>query len=128
MVWGDLPDSVRARLTEYFGHHEGTCAADVVVALLRLNELGAAELMLGRPVTRCPPGIPPWPPKPARREAAQPRVASVAANPCRPSTPAHQRYRLVRVGMTQDQLKSRGLSRRDVRLWTEAGHITWRDQ
>lgn len=122
-----LEETLQGYLVDHGISHP--CDADVVVALLRIGTpqaLARAEKLLGRPITRCPTGIPPWPPKPATRAPAKPRVARVAPNPCLPTTGAFQRFQLIHQGMTEDQLRRRGLSRRDVRLWTKAKHIEWR--
>lgn len=128
MDWGELPQPVRLRLQAYFSEHGVTDfqTVDVVLALLRLNEVAWAERVWGRAVTRCPPGIPPWPPKPVRRAAAAPKVASKASpNPCLNGTALRSRFDLIRVGMTLPQLVALGLSRRDVRYLTNLGRLKW---
>lgn len=101
------------------------CPADHILALLRMGRREDAERVLGRPITRCPPAIPPWPPRPVSRAPAQAKVASYATNPCLPTTDAFQRYKLVRTGLTEPQLIQRGLTRRDVRRWTRLGYLKW---
>lgn len=128
MDWGELPKPVRLRLQAYFREQGVTDfqTVDVLLGLLRLNEVALAERVWGRPVTRCPPGIPRWPPKPARREAAQPKVASKASpNPCLNGTAMRSRFEAVRVGMTLPQLMALGLSRRDIRYLTNLGRLKW---
>jgi hypothetical protein len=99
---------------------------DVVLALLRINSrdsLEAAEKLTGRPITRCPPQLPPWPPVPVRPPQGVARVIKIARNPCLPTTPAFQRYRLVKLGLTREQLLVRGVTARDLRVWMRAGHL-----
>lgn len=123
---GGVPSPAREAVAEYLrvlGLEEPS-RADLVLALLRVNtpqSLAAAEGIVGRPVTRCPPSIPPWPPKPVAKAPRAPTVRKVARNPCLPTTPAFQRYREVRVGMTRDQLLARGITHRDLRKW--ARHV-----
>jgi hypothetical protein len=50
-------------------------------------------------------------------------VVRVVPNPCRPTTDAWQRFRQVKVGMTEDQLRARGVSTRDLRVWTRARYL-----
>lgn len=125
MSWSTDP-----RLREYFAAQgvdpEGVCQADVVLALLRLGDREAAERALGRPIERCPPAVPPWPPRPAPRAPAAAQVSSVQLNPCIPTTDAWRRYRLVGLNMTEQQLLSRGVTRRDLTRWTRLGYIEWR--
>jgi hypothetical protein len=111
-------------LDEYFAEHgiAEPSRADTVLALLRINTpeaLRAAEVIVGRPISRCPPCIPPWPPKPVQR-APTPRVVRVGDNPHYPSSSPHHRFSQVKVGMTLDQLARRGISRRDIREWVKA--------
>lgn len=110
-------------------------SADVVLALLRINtaeSLEVASEIVGRPITVCPPAIPPWPPKPVNESARKAQrdadktsrvVTKVGRNPCLPTTGAFQRFHHVRVGMTEDQLLRRGLTRRDLRVWAKKGAI-----
>jgi hypothetical protein len=126
---GGLPRPAQEAVTEYLRAH-GLAApsrADVVLALLRVNtqqSLAAAEGIVGRPVTRCPPAIPLWPPKPVVRAPRAPRVKAVGRNPCLPTSGAFQRYRTVRVGMTRDQLLARGVTHRDLRKWAKHVEFT----
>jgi len=123
---GGLPGPLRDAVAEQLGGGQVFCEADLAVALLRVGTPEALDYagdVLGIRITRCPSGIPPWPPKPVRRKATGPRVVSVVANPCLPTTQAWQRFRLVRVGMTEDQLRARGISSRDIRVWTRAKYL-----
>jgi hypothetical protein len=114
-------------LAEYFAAHgvESPSRADTVLALLRIgtpDALREAELIVGKPIHRCPPAIPPWPPKPIQRKLAEPRVVRKAdPNPCLPATDAHRRFGKIKVGMTLHDLLERGLSRRDIRVWIKRG-------
>lgn len=131
MNWGLLPEPVRVRLADYF-KQEGVADpsdVDVLLALLRINtpeSLRCAEDACGLRITRCPSGIPPWPPKPVRREAAQPQVGWKATpNPCQPGTEMHDRFERVRIGMDEEKLTRLGFSRRDIRYLAEKGRIRW---
>jgi hypothetical protein len=124
-----LTPSLRQQVGAYIEAHrlepEHLLQVDIVLALLRINSreaLDAAEKLTGRPITKCPPSLPPWPPAPVR-SSVQPIVAKVARNPCLPTTDAFQRFRLVREGLNRDQLRARGVTTRDLRLWTRAGHV-----
>lgn len=100
---------------------------DIVLALLRINtpeSLARASKLAGIEITKCPPAVPPWPPKPVAARAVV-KVVRVGRNPCLPTTGAFQKFRMVRVGMTREQLKKRGLDNRDIRQWTNQGHIEW---
>lgn len=123
----DLPDDLVGPLTRYFeaewrGGDAQVQRCDVILALLRLGHRKAAEQLLGKPVTVCPPWVPPRSPAPVAKLQG-PRVRRVGRNPCLPTTDAFQRFRQIRVGMTQDQLESRGITKRDIRLWRRAGHL-----
>lgn len=108
--------------------HPSWNRADEVLHLVRLNTpeaLRLAEAILGKPITRCPPCIPPWPPLPVRKAS---RVASKvswksSSNPHSPSSDAFARFNQVRVGMTTERLLLRGILHRDIRLWKKIGVI-----
>ena len=109
-------------LEAYFKEHgiAQPSRADVVLALLRINtpdSLRAAEVLAGVAIERCPPWAPPWPPKPVQRRP-QPRVVRMRTdNPHYPSSELHARFRLVRLGMTVEQMMARGITKRDIRQW-----------
>jgi hypothetical protein len=122
----DLRQQVGAYIEAHRLEPEHLLRIDLVLALLRIyspEALGAAEKLAGRPITKCPPCLPPWPPAPVRPPQGQRTVTKVARNPCLPTTPAFQRFRLVRLGLTREQLRARGVTTRDLRLWTRAGHV-----
>lgn len=126
-VLGGLPASLRDAVIQQLGPGSVFCEADLALALLRVGTseaLDYAGRALGVSITRCPSAVPPWPPKPVRREAAADlRVSRVVKNPCRPTTGAFQRFKHVKVGMTEEQLRSRGVSTRDLRVWVRAGYV-----
>lgn len=118
----------------------GTYQCDLILALLREDtkeSLATAELILGRPVTRCPPGQRVLPERVGfqagidrvldiigrvdRGDAA--KVAWVGPNVQLPTTDSWHRFRLLRVGMSVGQYVVRGGWRRDVREWGEAGKL-----
>lgn len=128
MTYGDLPAEARERLDGYFKAQgvraADTCPADWALAAVRMGLYSLAGDVLGVTVTHCPSAVPPWPPRPVRREPRGPCVASVAKDPPLPQR-VLPKYRQVKVGMTKEQLRSRGLDGRDIRIWTQRGHIQW---
>ena len=121
----------------------GYWQSDVVLALLRADTeetLSAAEALLGRPITRCPPGARRTPERVGLQAGIDQvlriiglhdtsdlrRFAWVAQNTQLPTTPSWHRFRLLYVGMTVGQFVARGGYRRDVREWSEAGKIRLR--
>jgi hypothetical protein len=122
----DLRQQVGAYIEAHRLNPEHLLRVDIVLVLLRINSpeaLGAAEKLTGRPITRCPPSLPPWPPAPVRPPQGRRAVSRVGRNPCLPTTPAFQRFRAVRPGLTKEQLRVRGVTARDLRLWVRAGHV-----
>ncbi len=93
---------------------------DEVLALLRINtpeSLAEAERAVGRPVTRCPPAIPPWPPKPVSAKPRAPVVQRVLPSPSK-------KQQMVKPGWTEEQIVQRvGATRRDVRHWIKQGYL-----
>lgn len=120
---------MRPDLKDYFekqGIDVGRVApVDIVLALLRMGRLDEAQELAGVRITRCPDYIPPWPPKPVERKASGPTVAAVIPNPCLPSGDMHRRYSLVRVGMSKQELRDKGVSARDLVEWERRGMIKW---
>lgn len=104
-------------------------AVDLVLILLRINHPEAQERvteLVGKPMTRCPSGMPPWPPRPPAGSASrpcEPKVSMVVPNPCPPSTDMHRRFDLVKKGLTREQLIARGCQVRDIRYWQNKGHL-----
>lgn len=100
----------------------GLCQADVLFTLLPFRSEPvfeeAIQSILGRPIETCPPAVPPRVPAPVRARPRGPddrRVTRVGPNPRLPTTPAFQRYRKIRVGLSVAQLLSRGVTRKDMR-------------
>jgi hypothetical protein len=100
---------------------------DVVLALLRVSHSvpearREAERIMGKPITVCPPHVPPWPPREPEvpSKLRSPRVTKVLSpNPCAPKSDAYRRFALIRVGQTLDYLAGKGITKRDVRVWQE---------
>jgi hypothetical protein len=120
------------RVESYFqriGVDSNLCVqADVVLALLRIGDkeaLSEAARLVGRPITVCPPAVPPWPPLPVSVRRREPVVASLGKNTFPPSLGMHGRFKHMRKGMTREQMKARGATTRDISYWTKNGHITW---
>jgi hypothetical protein len=123
----EMSPELEQKLADYFVEHsiQVPATADVAVALLRINteeSLSEVERMTGRKIKKCPAFLPCWPPKPVTQKRA-PRVTRTARNPCLPTTPAFQRFRKIKIGMTEDQLARRGVTRRDLRRWRRLGHV-----
>lgn len=116
-------------LLEYFQRQEIDVSritpADIVLALLRMGRLDEAQELAGVRITRCPDYIPLWPPKPVQCKKHGASVATVVPNPCAPKSDMHRRYALVRIGMTKQELKDKGVSARDLVEWERRGMITW---
>lgn len=115
-------------IDRYFADHHidpiRSSQADVVMGLLHLGTQEATEMLteiMGKPITRCPPAVPPWPPKPVKRAPKERRVARVRARSPHPTSKLSQ----IRVGMTEKQIHEMGVSMRDIRYWTERGHVEW---
>lgn len=100
-------------------------SVDIVLALLRMGRVGEAQELAGVSITHCPPYIPMWPPKPVERKKRGSTVASIVDNPCMPTSDMHRRYALVRVGMTKQDLRDKGISARDIVEWERRGMLKW---
>lgn len=117
---------LQLRLSEYFASQRVPISrvlrVDLAVALLRIDTAEArmhAQELTGCAVQKCPSGLPPWPPRPVTHRHKPVKVKLLVVNPCRVGTDAHRRYGMLRVGMTQDQLRARGITQRDVEHWTK---------
>jgi len=98
---------------------------DIVLALLRMGRISEAEALAGVEIKHCPPYIPLWPPKPVQRKKHGPAVAAIVPNPCLPTSDMHRRYAIVKVGMTREDLRDKGISARDMMEWERRGMIRW---
>ena len=101
---------------------------DVVVMLLRIGTeeaLGHVTALTGKPITRCPSAMPPWPPKPVAASAGHsPKVQWVIdENPCSEGTAMRGRFEQLRVGRTREQLLARGITARDLCYWQKKNFI-----
>ncbi len=131
-----LPPALREEVRRYFVDNklreEGCLRVDVVLALLRLNmpeSLAEAERLSGVKITVCPSCLKPLP-----------KIVSPFISP-RPPTPrvsqvnwaayghvcgkVGARFKQVRVGLTEAQLVARGVTIRDLRIWTNRGAVTF---
>lgn len=124
----DLPEGVLPYFQEQGVDVSQVHPADVVLALLRMGRLNEAQELAGVRITRCPDYIPLWPPKPVERKASGPTVAAIIPNPCIPTSDMHRRYALVRVGMSRQELRDKGISSRDLVEWERRGMIQWDTQ
>ena len=105
-------------------HETGHCQADLVLCLLRLDALREAEALVGRRITVCPPCLRLLtPPLSLMFEGDRLVIRRLQRNPCLPTTPAFQRYRILREGMTVDQVRRRGVKSRDLRVWGRRGYF-----
>lgn len=99
-------------------HERGYGQADLCLELLHTNLLPEVEALIGRPIVRGPPPITGYVPGPCEHRERGPddrRVTHVARNPRLPTTPAFQRFREFRPGVTISSLLRRGVTRRDIR-------------
>lgn len=123
----DLRASVRRYLESVWqGGSAPVQRCDVILALLRVGTAdarSAAEQIVGRPITTCPPAVPPRRPLPVARQSEVPRVRRVDRDPPVMASSARERFGLIKVGMTVDQMLSRGVTRRDIRYWTKKGYL-----
>lgn len=114
------------------------CQADVVLCLLRLNtrrSLRAAELLVGRPITHCPPMLalrwqPPRLAAERQRSGDERRVVRVRKPKARErgrrrllTCGMYERIALVTVGMTIRHAVLRGVRRRDLRVAVRRGYL-----
>lgn len=95
--------------------------ASVVLTLLEHKAFDAVEVLLGQPITICPPCLQRMTPN--VEPIDERRIIYVAPNPRLPTTPSFHRYRILRPGMTVEQALVRGITRRDIREWTQEGSI-----
>lgn len=123
------PLSLKQRLDAYFTLQHvdlrHVLRVDLVLALLRIggeDALERASELTGRPITKCPSAVPPWPPKPPPLRAALPRVTKIGEPPSE-GTEMHGRFMWVRVGMTREQLLRRGITPRDIRYWEKTDRL-----
>lgn len=114
------------------------CHADVVLVLLRAGELEAVEALIGRPITRCPPGLRarplPYPEAAPRRgderlvtRVREPGATTPAGRPQLLTTDLYRRLALVRVGLSVQQLLTRGVRRGDIRIAERRGLLELED-
>lgn len=99
--------------------------SDVVVALLRCDYLVPAVRLVGQPIKLYPPakGLRlTAPPSIAALGPDDRRVMRAARNPRLPTTPAFQRFRLLKPGVSIREFLSRGGKRRDIRYALRHGY------
>lgn len=134
-------------LRQQIGDGVDLAMVDRILILLRANYLDDVEHLIGFPISRIPPVTAPsvlsedeyapaavaersdWVQQWLTRHPADPssddrRVTAVAPNPRLPTTPAFQRYRLIKVGMTIGQLIRRGVTRKDILEAVRAGWVS----
>jgi hypothetical protein len=125
-ITADWPVELKVRLGSYFAQQRidarDVLRVDIVLALLRLGELERVQELTGRPITKCPSGVPPWPPVPPKATARSPVVSMIGTPPCA-STEMAARFASVRKGMTKAQLLARGVTQRDIRYWEKTKRI-----
>ena len=95
--------------------------ASIGLALLRMHNREAAEEVLGVKIKMCPPAVPPRVPLPVRREREPQVLWFATGNPC--GGTMRERYSKLRVGMTLSQLLTRGITKRDIRVWQQRGML-----
>jgi hypothetical protein len=89
------------------------------LALLRMNYREAAEEALGVKIKVCPAAVPPRVPAPVRRERESRVLWFVSGEAC--GRTMQERFAKLRVGMTLSQLLTRGITKRDIRVWRQRG-------
>ncbi len=127
---------LRARVRLYFRLRPGTLGpllrraglgqADLVLCLLRLGELRWAEILVGKPIVYGPSfrTVLSQTGKKNQRVDRSPRVVFVQPhNPRKTCTRAHDRFEHFRVGRTEQQLRVRGVTRKDIRKALKWGWI-----
>ena len=125
----DVGAELQCLLSEYFNDGNVPLSrldrADLVLALLRINTpkaLECAAKVLGRPITICPPAVPPWPPLPVARQRT-PKVSKVGQNPYEPGGDPWCRFNKVKVGSSRRELLNRGVTKRDLSIWLKSGAV-----
>jgi hypothetical protein len=112
--------------------HPPILPVDVVLACLSIGTeeaLKHVEQIMGRPITKCPSAMPPWPPKPVG-ESREPRITRIdwpkktANGKAWPVNIATQVAKL-KVGMTKEQIVRKHVSWRNASKWTGQGYIKW---
>jgi hypothetical protein len=118
--------------------HARLCQADVVLCLLRIgtaNAIQTVEALVGRPITHCPPALA------LRRARIKVRVEvregdeRLIVKIRKPSLfekgkrrllncAVYARLALVRVGMSINQIISRGVKRRDLKIALRRGYLS----
>lgn len=105
----------------------GLGQADLVLALLSVNTRGALRavaLVVGRPVRVLPSVFLTWSRNGPPRVRFSPKIVSVSECPRRPGTDAERRFLYCfREGLTLEQARARGATRRDVRRAQRKGWI-----
>lgn len=125
-----LPVSLQLQLSAYAEQarldRSKMGSADLALALLRINSAASLEAfasLTGRTVTHCPPALPPWPPKPVpNRERSEPIVLRKSKEAPRGEY-MERHFRSIRVGMSRQDMLSRGATARDIRYWMTHGYI-----
>ena len=104
--------------------------ADTTLTLLHANERAAVELLIGHPITICPPCL-------RQRFATIPRarvmrqvITFIGPNPhlfqncsAQNPDPIALRYARLRIGMTIEQALNRGIFLADLRYWSRMKNI-----
>lgn len=103
---------------------EHLTVADIALAFLRMGDFATVKQLTGVTVKKLPACIPPWPPKPVINKPRQ--VVTRKKDAYLGTINARDRYSRVRLGMTIEQLRSRGVSVRDIKSWTNRGLLEFR--
>lgn len=103
----------------------GVDHANATLTLLYAGEYPAVEILIGRSITVGPPclSLRHSISTIERTEDELTILAAIARNPRLPTTPSFFRYQHLREGMTIAQALRRGVTRRDIREWRNAGEI-----
>jgi hypothetical protein len=95
----------------------GVGTADVALALMWDDRIAAVEEIIGKKITHLPPD-PRLNPRPYARIVPARKIRSVEGAP-----QTYHKISLFRVGLTEQQLVVRGLTRRDIKYAERQGYV-----
>lgn len=131
----EIPEKVLPKLMANAVEALGFDMGDIVIELLRLGAIRAAEMLAERLVVRVPPGKQKicdyqawaavkhflsgeW-----LRSLPEKRVEVITPNRRLPTTDSFTRYGKLKVGMKFSEALRAGITKRDIREWSQMGDI-----